>query len=93
MGMERRAKWKDKTEPMTAVEAQKPNGGADDCLDRGHSGLEADLMRQALMRENLQRAWEQVQANHGAPGSDGMTVEAFPDFVRSPQWATVKEAL
>jgi hypothetical protein len=40
-------------------------------------------MRQVLTRENLQRAWEQVRANHGAPGCDGMTVEAFPDFVRS----------
>jgi hypothetical protein len=40
---------------------------------------EADLMRQVLTRENLQRAWEQVRANHGAPGIDGMTVEAFPD--------------
>jgi RNA-directed DNA polymerase len=93
MGMERRAKRKDKTEPVTAAEAMKPNGGADDCLDKGHSGLEADLMRQALTRENLQRAWEQVRANHGAPGIDGMTVEQFPDFVRSPQWAAVKEAL
>jgi RNA-directed DNA polymerase len=93
MGMERRAKWKDKTEPMTAAKAMKPNGGADDCLDRGHAGLEADLMRQVLTRENLQRAWEQVRANHGAPGIDGMTVEQFPEFVRSPQWAAVKAAL
>ena len=71
----------------------KPNGGADDCLDRGHSGLDADLMRQVLARENLQRAWEQVRANHGAPGIDGTTVEEFPDFVRSPQWVAVKDAL
>ena len=93
MGMERRAERKDKTEPMTAAKAMKPNGGADDCLDRGHSGLEADLMRQVLTRENLQRAWEQVRANHGAPGSDGMTVEQFPEFVHSPQWGIVKQAL
>ena len=86
MGMERRAKRKDKPEPMTAAEAMKPNGGADDCLDAGCSGLEADLMRQALARENLQRAWEQVKANRGAPGTDGMTVEQFPEFIRSPQW-------
>jgi len=93
MGMERRAKRKDTTEPMTAAKARKPDGGAEDCLDRGRSGVEADLMRQVLARENLQRAWEQVRANHGAPGIDGMTVEAFPEFVRSPQWATVKDAL
>jgi RNA-directed DNA polymerase len=50
-------------------------------------------MQQALTRENLQRAWEQVKANRGAPGVDGMTVEQFPDFIRSPQWAAVREAL
>lgn len=34
-----------------------------------------------------------MKANHGAPGVDGMTVEQFPDFVRSPQWSIVKENL
>jgi RNA-directed DNA polymerase len=50
-------------------------------------------MPQVLTRENLQRAWEQVQANRGAPGIDGMTVEQFPDFIRSPLWASVRKAL
>jgi RNA-directed DNA polymerase len=50
-------------------------------------------MRQVLTRENLRCAGEQIRANHGAPGADGRTVEEFPDFVRSSQWATVKEAL
>jgi RNA-directed DNA polymerase len=50
-------------------------------------------MQRALARENLQRARNQVQANGGAPGVDGMTVEQFPDFARSPQWAAAKEAL
>ena len=80
-------------EPTTTAEAKKPKGGADGCLDGGNSLSEATLMRQALTRENLQRAWDQVRANHGAPGVDGMTVEDFPAFVRSPQWAQVKEAL
>ena len=80
-------------EPTTTAEAKKPKGGADGCLDGGNSLSEATLMRQALTRENLQRAWDQVRANHGAPGVDVVTVEDFPAFVRSPQWAQVKEAL
>lgn len=71
----------------------KPNGGADDCLAAEPSALNANLMAQVLARENLQRAWRQVKANHGAPGIDGMTVEQFPDFVRTPQWAAVREEL
>ena len=71
----------------------KPNGGADDCMAAGPSALDETLMAQVLARENLLRAWRQVRANHGAPGVDGMTVEQFPDFVKSPQWATVREQL
>jgi RNA-directed DNA polymerase len=81
---------------VTAVGARKPNGGADACLVTSASTLNADLMSRVLTRSRsrgMQRAWEQVRANHGAPGIDGMTVEEFPDFVRSPQWATVKETL
>jgi len=78
---------------MTADAVKKPKGGASGCLDRDNPASKADLMARVLTRENLQRAWEQVRANHGAPGIDGMTVEAFPDFVCSPQWVTVKESL
>ena len=62
--MEQRAKRKDKTDPVTATEAKKPNGGADDCLATDQSVLDVDLMSQVLRRENLQRAWEQVRANN-----------------------------
>jgi len=80
-------------EPNATTGAQKPQGGADVCQAGGTSMPEATLMRQVLTRENLQRAWERARANRGAPGVDGMTVEAFPAFVRSPQWAQVKAAL
>ena len=86
---------------MTATKATKPKlGRANDCLGMAPSALNANpapegaaLMAQVLSRENLRRAWEQVQANHGAPGVDGMTVAEFPDFVRSPNWPGIKESL
>jgi RNA-directed DNA polymerase len=93
MGLERRAKRKDGEDTMTATKALKPNGGADACLVQERSTPNTTLMQQALTRENLQRAWEQVRANHGAPGIDGITVEQFPDFIRSPQWARIRKAL
>ena len=93
MGMERRAKRKDEEDTMTAAKARKPKGGADVCLATERSTPSTTLMHQALTRENLHRAWEQVKANHGAPGIDGMTVEQFPAFVRSPQWASVRKSL
>ena len=34
-----------------------------------------NLLKRILDRNNLNRAYKQVKRNHGAPGSDGMTVE------------------
>lgn len=41
-----------------------------------------DLMERILDRENLNRAYKQVKRNHGAPGIDGMTVEAALPWLR-----------
>jgi RNA-directed DNA polymerase len=40
------------------------------------------MMEQILSPENLRLAWKRVRANRGAPGIDGMTIEAFPAFWR-----------
>lgn len=41
-----------------------------------------DLLEKILSRDNLNRAYKQVKSNHGAPGIDGMTVEAALPWLR-----------
>ena len=41
------------------------------------------LLERMLSRENMQRAWARVKSNKGAPGIDGISVEAFPEIARS----------
>lgn len=50
--------------------------------------LAQELMEQVVARDNLNRAFKRVAANKGAPGVDGMTVEALCEWS-----ATHKEAL
>ena len=54
--------------------------------------LSEDLMARVLTPENLRKAWHQVNANPGAPGVDGMTIEAFPAFARE-HWPSMRQAL
>jgi RNA-directed DNA polymerase len=41
-----------------------------------------NLLERILAPENLNAAWQQVRRNRGAPGIDGITVDAFPEFLR-----------
>ncbi len=50
------------------------------------------MMEQILARENMRKAWQRVKSNAGAPGIDGMTVEAFPAFCRE-HWSRIRSAL
>ena len=40
------------------------------------------LMEEVCERENLKQALKRVKANKGAPGVDGMTVQALPAYLR-----------
>lgn len=51
-----------------------------------------DLWEQVFSRENLFTALARVQANAGAPGIDGMTVEDLPEHLRE-HWLTIRARL
>ena len=44
---------------------------------------EVELWEQIFSRSNLFSALARVQANKGAPGVDGMTVEALPEHLKA----------
>ena len=50
------------------------------------------LLERVLERANLQRALKQVRQNKGAPGIDGMTVDALPDHLRH-HWPEIRAQL
>ena len=52
-----------------------------------------DGMWEAILeRGNLKRAWKQVRSNHGAPGVDGMRIEAFPAWAKA-HWGEIASQL
>jgi RNA-directed DNA polymerase len=51
-------------------------------VDGKHAGPECDLMAAILAPATLNAAWRRVKANAGAAGIDGMSVAAFPEFIR-----------
>jgi RNA-directed DNA polymerase len=49
-------------------------------------------MEQIIARENLVRALQRVQRNHGSPGVDGLTVDDLPAYLKQ-HWPTIRELL
>lgn len=51
-----------------------------------------DLLEEVLRRENLLAALHRVRSNQGAPGVDGMTVEALVPYLKE-NWPRIREEL
>jgi len=50
------------------------------------------LLEEVLRRENLKEALKRVRSNRGAPGVDGMTVEALTPYLKG-HWPRIREEL
>ena len=72
--------------------AQNPTGGAQGRRGGEQPSLHHNLMERVLSPENLHRAWKRVEANKGAPGIDGVPVEAFREWARI-HWPAARQAL
>ena len=75
-----------------SVSIVNPSGGVGDRRRPTQPALHDDLMARVVDSANRRRAWQQVKANQGAPGIDGMPLEDFPGFARE-HWPTVRQAL
>jgi len=49
-------------------------------------------MEKVLAKENLKSAWKKVKSNKGAPGVDGVSIEAYPEFHRK-KWPKAHKGL
>jgi len=77
-------------------EAPSPSGGGTEATTAG-LGTESQtdtsgLMEEVCERENLKEALRRVQANAGAAGIDGMSVEELPRCLRE-HWPKLKQQL
>ncbi len=51
-----------------------------------------NLMEKIADQANMETAWQNVRANRGAPGPDGVTLDEFPEIFR-PQWPKIRRQL
>lgn len=69
-----------------------PEGGVGDWRMDMQPALDLNLMARIVDSANVLQAWKRVKSNQGAPGSDGMSLEEFPDYARK-NWPRIRQSL
>lgn len=78
--------------PAMTPDGVAANGRMDHARELQGEPESLGLFERVLSRENMALAWQQVRANKGAAGVDGMSVLAFPGFARE-HWERIREEL
>jgi len=78
---------------LSDLNTRTPSGGDVTQRMSMKPAFSENLFEQVLLPENIQAAWKRVRANKGAAGIDGMTIDAFPTWVRSGEWKEVVNEL
>ena len=81
---------------MSRSEAPRDSGkGTEALMAKREAESKANseqLMEQVCERRNCEQALARVKSNKGSAGSDGMTVEQLPDYLKK-HWPTIREQL
>ena len=62
------------------------------CPRQGTEGTGSALLRAALTKENLQRAWKRVKANKGSAGVDGLDITQTAALLAT-RWPSIRDQL
>jgi len=77
---------------MSFGEAKSPTGGVLSRRVVEEHPLDPVSVEHVVKRDNILSAWNQVRANKGAPGIDGLTIEEFPEYAHE-NWKGIKASL
>ena len=77
-------------EARSAAAQETEIGTAEPCLERPAAA--GPSMETIVERNNMRRALEQVRRNKGAPGADGMTIDALASHLRE-HWPAIRAQL
>jgi RNA-directed DNA polymerase len=66
--------------PDSTRRLSRPSQAAAAPSEQPSPSLFPEMMMEAIVDPaNMQRAWDQVRGNRGAPGPDGITLTQFPE--------------